>query len=179
MKITVREMCIFAMLGAVMYVSKILMEFAPNVHLLGMFIVSFTAVYRQKALYPIYVFVLLTGIMNGFAVWWIPYLYIWAVLWGMAMLVPRKGPAWIRIILYPVVCGLHGFMYGTIYAPAQALLFHYTWNTMLAWIIAGWPWDMVHGISNLICGSILIYPLRKILQLLKNRSEDNARIKEN
>ena len=53
MKLTVREVAIFGMLGAVMYVSKIIMELVPNVHLLGVFIVAFTVVYRQKALYPI------------------------------------------------------------------------------------------------------------------------------
>ena len=40
------------MLGAVMYASKVIMEIAPNIHLLGTFIVAFTVVYRRKALYP-------------------------------------------------------------------------------------------------------------------------------
>ena len=66
MKLTIREMAVFAMLGALMYISKLLMEFLPNVHLIGVFTISFTLVYRQKALYPIYIFVLLTGTFNGF-----------------------------------------------------------------------------------------------------------------
>ena len=32
------------MLGAVMYASKVIMEIAPNIHLLGTFIVAFTVV---------------------------------------------------------------------------------------------------------------------------------------
>ena len=40
------------MLGAVMYASKIIMEFAPNIHLLGVFTIAITIVYRKKALYP-------------------------------------------------------------------------------------------------------------------------------
>lgn len=171
MKPTVKETCIFGMLGAVMYASKMLMEFLPNVHLIGIFIVSMTAVYRQKALYPTYIFVFLTGILNGFSVWWIPYLYIWAVLWGFAMLVPKKLSAKTRFFLYPILCSLHGFLYGTLYAPAQALLFHYDFKQTIAWIITGLPWDAVHGISNLICGHFLIYPLIKILQWTKNHSE--------
>ena len=75
-----------------MYASKLLMEFAPNIHLLGTFIVAFTVVYRKKALYPIYIYVLLTGIFYGFATWWIPYLYLWTVLWGAVMLLPTKIP---------------------------------------------------------------------------------------
>ena len=53
MKLTIREMTIFSMLGAIMYASKMIMEVAPNIHLLGAFIVAFTVVYRKKALYPI------------------------------------------------------------------------------------------------------------------------------
>ena len=65
-----------------MYASKVVMEVAPNVHLLGVFTMAFTIVYRKKALYPIYTYVLLNGIFTGFATWWIPYLYLWTILWG-------------------------------------------------------------------------------------------------
>ena len=41
MKPTTREITIFAMLGAVMYASKLLMEVAPNIHLLGVFTIAF------------------------------------------------------------------------------------------------------------------------------------------
>ena len=52
-----RETVIFAMLGALMYASKIVMEALPNIHLLGMFTIVFTIVFRKKALIPIYVYV--------------------------------------------------------------------------------------------------------------------------
>ena len=44
MKLTVRETAVFAMLGALMYASKMIMELAPNIHLLGAFTVAFTVV---------------------------------------------------------------------------------------------------------------------------------------
>ena len=62
MKLTVRETAIFAMLGTLMYASKMIMEIAPNIHLIGVFTIAFTVVYRKKALYPVYIFVLLTGL---------------------------------------------------------------------------------------------------------------------
>ena len=92
MRLTVRETAVFAMLGAVMYASKLIMELAPNVHLLGVFTIAFTVVYRKKALYPIYTYVILNGIFSGFATWWIPYLYIWTILWGVTMLLPINMP---------------------------------------------------------------------------------------
>ena len=93
--LTVYEISVFSMLGAIMYCSKIILEWAPNIHLLGMFIMAFTLYYRKKALIPIYVFVMITGVLNGFNGWWIPYLYIWAILWGAVMLLPRRMPKWL------------------------------------------------------------------------------------
>lgn len=149
-----------------MYVSKVVMEFAPNVHLLGVFTVAFTVVYRKKALYPIYIYVLLNGIFAGFATWWIPYLYLWTVLWGITMLLPKKLPKTVQPFVYAAVNALHGFAFGTLYAPAQALLFGLDFKGMVAWIVVGLPWDMVHGISNLICG-FLIVPIILLLRQLE------------
>lgn len=166
MKRTVRELTIFSMLGAVMYASKILMDLAPNIHLIGVFIVAFTIVYRQKALYPIYVFVFITGMLSGFAAWWVPYLYIWTVLWGITMLLPKRMPKWLKPFVYMITCALHGFLYGALYAPVQALLFGLNFDGMVAWYLAGLPWDILHGISNFFCG-ILIMPIISILRKLE------------
>jgi len=164
MKPTTREIVIFAMLGSVMYASKLIMEFAPNIHLIGVFTIAFTVVYRKKALYPIYIYVLLTGMFNGFATWWIPYLYLWAILWGAVMLLPANIPRRIQPVIYMLVCAAHGFLYGTLYAPAQALLYGLSFQKMIAWIVAGLPFDCIHGVSNFFCG-ILIYPIITTLRL--------------
>ena len=164
MKLSAREVAVFGMLGAAMYASKLLMEFLPNVHLLGVFVVAITVVYRKKALYPIYLYVLVNGLFAGFALWWAPYLYLWTVLWGAVMLLPRRMPPRVRPLVYMAVCAGHGFLFGTLYAPAQALLFGLDFKGMLAWIVAGLPWDFVHGVSNFFCG-VLIVPLISVLRL--------------
>ena len=152
-----------------MYASKMIMEVAPNVHLLGVFTIAFTVVYRKKALYPIYTYVILNGIFCGFATWWIPYLYLWAVLWGATMLLPKRIPEKLRPLVYMLLCAAHGFLFGTLYAPAQALLYGLSFQKMIAWIISGLPWDFVHGVSNFFCG-ILIVPVIKILTFLENKT---------
>lgn len=170
MKPTAREITIFAMLGSVMYASKMIMEFAPNIHLLGVFTIAFTVVYRKKALYPIYLYVLLTGIFSGFATWWIPHLYLWTVLWGVVMLLPAKLPKRAQPIVYMMVCAGHGFLYGMLYAPAQAVLYGLSLKGMAAWIIAGLPFDCIHGISNFFCG-ILIVPVISALRTAERSAE--------
>lgn len=158
MRLTIKEIAVFGMLGGVMYVSKMIMELLPNIHLLGVFIVAFTVVYRQKALYIIYTYVFLNGIFSGFASWWIPYLYVWTVLWAAVMLLPKNMPKKVQPVVYMAVCAAHGFLFGTLYAPVQAILFGLSFQGMVAWIVAGLPWDFMHGISNFFCG-ILIMPL--------------------
>ena len=159
------------MLGAMMYASQLVLSALPNVHLTGVLIVSATVVYRFRALYPIYVYVFVMGLFNGFASWWVPYLYIWLVLWGMAMIVPRKVPKWLGITLYMTVCSLHGFMFGTLYAPFHALLYNLNLEGTLSYIAAGIPFDIIHGVSNLLCG-VLIYPIVNILNKCERLTEN-------
>lgn len=169
MKLKTREMTVFAMLGAAMYASKMIMEFAPNIHLLGVFTIAFTIVYRKKALYPIYVYVLLLGMLNGFVTWWIPHMYVWTVLWAVTMLLPKKLPRRLAPIIYMIVCACHGFLYGVLYAPSQAILYGLSFDGMIAWIGAGLPWDAIHGVSNFFCG-ILIVPIASVLKYVENHS---------
>lgn len=162
-----REIAVFGMLGGLMYASKLIMEMLPNVHLIGVFTVAITVVYRRKALYPIYTFIFLVGLFNGFSTWWLPYLYIWLPLWGAAMLLPREMPKAIAPIAYSLICSAHGFLFGTLYAPAQALLFGLNFEGTIAWIAAGLPFDIIHGVSNFVCG-LLIVPIIKALKIAKN-----------
>lgn len=162
-RINIRELTLFAILGAIMYVTKTVMEFLPNVHLLGAFIVAETVVFRKKALYPIYVYVFLNGLISGFALWWMPYLYIWTVLWGFTMLLPRGIPAKFLPVCYMLLSALHGLLFGIMYMPFQAIVYGMNLKSALAWIVAGLPFDLIHGASNLVSG-ILIVPLIKILE---------------
>ena len=157
------DILVFTMLGVIMLLSKLLMEALPNSHLLGTLITAYTIVYRKDALKPIYIFVLLSGIVYGFGIWWIPYLYIWTVLWIMVMLLPKNMNPKVAAPVYMIVSGLHGILYGTLYAPAQALLFGLDFKGMLAWIAAGFSFDVMHCVGNVILG-ILIIPIANALR---------------
>ncbi len=161
--LSIKELALFAMLGALMYVSKMALEFLPNVHLLACFIVAFTRVFRKKALWIIYTFVFLTGLFNGFSLWWPPYLYLWTVLWGAVMLLPEELPKKWEPLIYMAIAGLHGLLYGTLYAPYQALVFGLSFKGILAWIAAGFSWDCVHGASNFVI-TILAVPIIRALK---------------
>ncbi len=152
------QTAIFSLLGTFMFLSKIIMEPFPNIHIIALLIIVYTVVYRWRAIFPIIVFVMLTGLLNGFNMWWIPYLYIWLPILGATLLVPKKLPKMYAIPIYIAIGTLHGFLYGTLYAPMQALMFGLSFDGMIAWIIAGLPFDFIHGIGNLLTCS-LVYPL--------------------
>ena len=161
------DIIIFAMLGTIMFVSKILMEAFPNIHFIGMLTMVYTIVYRKKALIPIYVYVFLNGIYAGFSPWWIPYLYVWTVLWAVTMALPKNMSQKTAVPVYAVVCALHGLCFGIIYAPAQALMFHLNLKATVAWIAAGIPFDAIHALGNLAAG-LLIVPLSEALKKVHN-----------
>lgn len=151
-----------------MYATKLMLAAFPNVHLIAVFIVSSTVVYRAKALFPLYIYVLLEGIFTGFGIWWFSYLYIWAILWGAVMLLPKnlyRRTKW-AIPVYSAVASLHGFLFGTLWAPSQALFFGLNFKSTMAWIAAGLPYDVIHGISNLALG-FLIVPVILVLDRLE------------
>ena len=164
--LTVREIALFAMFGSLMMVSDFVMNIVPNVHLVGVMIVIFTLTYRVKALCPIYVYVLLIGLVEGIGPWWVPYLYIWTVLWALVMLLPKRMPKWLAPVVYAAVCGLHGFCFGLLWAPYEMLLMSYSWEQITVWWRMGFLLaDIPHGIGNLV-GSTLILPLVTLIRKL-------------
>ena len=162
-----RDMIVFAVFGAMMFALKIAMAAIPNIHPLGMFIMLLTVVYRWRALIPIYIYVFLDGIYGGFGTWWLPYLYIWAILWAITMLLPRKMPNAVAAVVYPVVCGLFGIAFGALYAPVWAIVAGFNLEQTIAWIISGLSFDILHAVGNAALGC-LVLPLSKVLLKLEN-----------
>ncbi len=162
---SLKDICLFSILGTLMFISKLIMEFLPNVHLLAMLTIIYTVVFRKKALWALAVFLLLSGIYAGFNLWWLPYCYLWPLLWGATMLLPKNMKPKTAALVYMMIAGLHGFLFGTLYAPAQAIMFGLSFKSTLAWIVAGLPFDAIHGISNFLVTALAL-PCIRILRRL-------------
>ena len=89
---------------------------------------------------------------------------------GVSYLIRRFHlPNKVAIPLYMCIAALHGFSFGTLYAPFQALAFGLSFEGMLTWIVAGITFDIIHGVSNFFVAT-LVLPLSKVVAELERRS---------
>ena len=162
------HLIVFPLLGVIQFEYKQILEFLPNVELVSTLTMVYTLVYRRYALIPIFIFIFLEGlIIAGFGLWWYPYLYLWPLLWGLTMLLPKRMPPWIQAPVYMLVCALFGLAYGSLYAPYQCYAFFGgDWSMVPAWIAAGFPWDVNHAIGNFTLGTLIV-PLTALLNRLE------------
>ena len=64
---------------------------------------------------------------------------------------------------------LSGVLAGMCSILLMALLFGLDFDGMIAWIIAGLPWDIVHGLGN-FCAGVLICPITALLTRLESQT---------
>lgn len=161
MKHKTLEIVLFGMLGAIAYVSQIALSFLPNIEVVSVLFLVYTRTFGRKALFPIYVFVLLEGIFYGFGSWWIMYLYVWAVLFGLTMLF-RKNDSF---LFWAILCGAFGLCFGALCAVTQGVMFGI--GSGFAYFINGIPFDIAHCIGNFFTTLALYKPLTFLLGKVK------------
>lgn len=155
------SMCLMAMMGVLLTVSKEVMAFLPNFEPVTLLTVLFTLSFGWLAAGAVAVFLLLEGLLYGFGAWWVMYLYVWPLLCGLAWMFRRMDKAW----QWAVFAGLYGLSFGTlcslVYLPVGGV------RMMLAWIASGLPFDLMHAGGNLLLMLVLYRPLRRALEKIK------------
>ena len=163
-KITVRELALFGVLGALTFAAKYVMSFLPNIEPVSLMVMLFAVVFGRKCLYPIYLYVMLEILVYGINTWNINYLYIWTILALAAYAMRRlKHPIW-----WALLSGLFGLSFGLLCAPVDFLLGD--WQFVLAKWISGLSFDVTHAIGNFVIAGAF-YPLRILLQKLYDQMQ--------
>lgn len=157
-----KELTVMALLGALLYVGQVALAFLPNIEVVSVLVLVYTLVFDRKALLPIYTFVLLEGVTYGFGLWWIMYLYVWAVLYLIAQLLHRNDSA----LIWAVVCGAYGLAFGALCAIPY--LFAGGIGAALSWWMSGIPFDILHCIGNFAVTLVLYRPLTAVLRKVKS-----------
>ena len=157
-KLSARDLCILSVIAALMFSLKVALASLPNINLNALFIILTTVYFGWKALYTVGIYVMLEGLVFGFSIWWISYLYIWPLLVVLAMLMRKNTLP----VMWAVLAGLYGLCFGPLmYIGYFAILGG--WKGFLAMWIAGIPYDLVHAVSNFTTVLLLYKPLSGIM----------------
>ena len=165
--LTARDITIMALMVAIIEVSKVALAQVPNVELTSFWIIMFTLYFGPRIFYVIPVFILIEGLMYGFGLWWIMYLYAWPMLALVVLLLRKMNTAWD----WSFVSGLFGLLFG--FLCAIPYIFTSGFAGAVAWWIAGIPWDLVHGIANFIIMLVLYKPIKLVMAKMQNVSVEN------
>lgn len=160
-----RDVATGALMAAVIEVCKLFMQSLPNIEMTSVLVILFTLYMSRPALYAIPVFILIEGLIYGFGLWWIMYLYAWPLLALITRACSRSDSAF----FWACICGVFGLLFGLLCALpyffigligggiAQGL------RQMFAWWVAGIPYDLIHGASNFALMLALYRPISNLL----------------
>jgi energy-coupling factor transport system substrate-specific component len=159
-KPTLREIALFGILGALTFGAKVAMSFLPNIEPVSLLVMLYAVVFGKKALYPIYLYVILEILFYGIQLWNINYLYVWALLALGAWMLRKSqsGLAW------ALLSGVFGLFFGALCAPVY--IFVGGLGFAVSWWISGIPFDLMHCAGNFAMALVLFMPLRRLLDKL-------------
>ena len=117
-KLTLAQIALFGMLGALTFGAKVAMAGLPNIEPVSLMVMLFAVVFGWKCLYPIYLYVLLEILLYGINLWNVNYVYIWTILAAAAICMHRlKNPVW-----WALLSGAFGMAFGLLCAPVYVAI---------------------------------------------------------
>lgn len=158
--LSIREVALFGVLGALTFGAKVAMSFLPNIEPVSLFVMVFAAVLGRKCLYPIYTYVALEILVYGIGTWNLMYLYIWAILALLAWLMRKQE----HPLAWALLSGGFGLAFGALCAPVDFFLGD------IYYVVAKWTsgiiFDVYHCVGNFVIALLLFVPLRKLFRKL-------------
>ena len=158
--IPLRELTLFAVLGAMTFAAKFAMAFLPNIEPVSLFVLLFAVVFGWKGLYPVYVYVVMEILWFGIGTWNFNYLYIWTVLLVVGVFFRQMQ----HPLGWALISGVFGLMFGLLCAPVDVFIGGFPY-AISKWA-SGIPFDLAHCAGNFVIALLLFVPLRKLLEKL-------------
>ena len=156
-KISLGEVALFGILGALTFGLKVAMSFLPNIEPVSLLIMLYAVTFGRKCIFPLYLYVLLEILFYGIQLWNINYLYVWALLALMAWLLRKQT----HPLVWAIASGAFGLFFGFLCAPVY--LFTGGLSFAISWWISGIPFDVAHCVGNFVMALVLFMPLRRLL----------------
>lgn len=154
------EMILFGMLAALTFALQVVMSPLPNIEPVSLLVMLFAVTFGWKALYPVYIFVVMEILYYGFNLWNIYYLYVWAIL-ALATLLLRKNQS---VLVFAVLAAVFGLLFGALCAIVDVFIGGVGYAAA-KWV-SGIPFDVTHCVGNFAIALVAFAPLRKLMQKL-------------
>ncbi len=156
-KLLVSEITLFGILGALTFGAKVVMSWMPNIEPVSLMVMLYAVTFGRKAVYPIYLYVMLEILIYGLGTWNIMYLYIWAIL-ALAAWFLRKME---NPLGWAMLSGVFGLAFGALCAPVDVFI------GGLGYAISKWAsgiiFDIWHCAGNFVIAFLMFRPMRNLL----------------
>lgn len=162
MKLVAKDITLIGLMVAIIEVCKVIMKDIPNIELTTFWIIMFTLYFGKRIIYVIPTFVVIEGLMFGFGMWWIMYLYLWPILAVVTWLMRKNDGAWFWAMIAALFGLLFGFFGAFPYIVTSGIY------GAFAWWIQGIPWDITHAIGNFVLMLILYRPIKNVMKRVNN-----------
>ena len=163
-KLSAKEICVLVLMAALIFSSKVALASLPNINLNSLLIILTVVFFGWKALYTVYIYVLLEGLVFGFSIWWFGYLYVWDVLVLAAMGLRKNDSA----LIWAVVAGVFGLIFGPL-MYLEYFAINSGWEMFFAMWVAGIPYDLAHCAGNFVFTLVLYHPLYRVMDAILNK----------
>ena len=159
-KLTVREICLFGVLGAMTFGAKYVMSALPNIEPVSLMVMLFAVTFGIKALFPVYLYVLLEILFYGLGSWNFCYLYVWTILALISIALKQMQPP----LGWALLSGVFGLFFGALCGIVDIFIGGFGY-ALTKWI-SGIPFDLAHCAGNFVMALLLFDPMRTLLKKL-------------
>lgn len=154
------EIILLSLLGTLMYVTQVVMAALPNIELVSLLIILITRKFGAKAFISIYIFVACEILTYGLSIWVINYLYVWAVLCFVILIVKGVNNS----LIYALISAIFGLLFGTLCSIPYFIIGGIEMG--IANIISGIGFDIAHCVGNFVLTILLYKPLTNVFEKL-------------
>ena len=162
--LSIREICLFGILAALTFAAKYVMSWMPNIEPVSLMVMLFAVTFGWKALFPIYVYVLMEILFYGLGSWNFNYFYVWAILAFAALALRNMHDR----LGWAILSGCFGLLFGVLCAPVDVFIGGLSY-ALSKWA-SGIPFDLMHCAGNFIIALLLFDPMRKLIDQLYQKT---------
>lgn len=171
-RLTAYDLAMMGMMVAIIEACKFVMASLPNIELTSFWMILFTLFIGWKIIFVVPVFILLEGMIYGFGIWWVMYLYAWPTLVLITWLFRKQDSVWIFSLIsaafglsFGLLCSIPYFFIGFVNGGIlSGIIMAFNW-----WI-AGIPFDLIHCVFNFVLMFLLYRPMRNLMDRMKQNA---------